>query len=33
MARIGDFREAFLSPELVAQHGREDGISNIRCVT
>ncbi|GLC41538.1 hypothetical protein PLESTM_001212500 [Pleodorina starrii] len=30
MARIGDFREAFLSPQLVATHGSEDGISNIR---
>ncbi|GFR52476.1 hypothetical protein Agub_g15045, partial [Astrephomene gubernaculifera] len=30
MARIGDFREAFLSPELVAAHGAEDGIANIR---
>lgn len=31
MARIGDFREAFLSPQLVATHGVEDGITNIRC--
>eukprot|EP00798_Chlamydomonas_sp_ICE-L_P000839 gene839-33570_t len=30
MARIGDFREAFLSPEMVAAHGREDGLQNIR---
>jgi len=30
MARIGDFREAFLSPELVTAHGAEDGITNIR---
>ncbi|KAG2498182.1 hypothetical protein HYH03_003937 [Edaphochlamys debaryana] len=30
MARIGDFREAFLSPELVAGHGAEDGLHNIR---
>ncbi|KAG2451189.1 hypothetical protein HYH02_003796 [Chlamydomonas schloesseri] len=30
MARIGDFREAFLSPELVSRHGSEDGIVNIR---
>ncbi|EFJ41453.1 hypothetical protein VOLCADRAFT_107660 [Volvox carteri f. nagariensis] len=30
MARIGDFREAFLSPYLVAVHGPEDGIYNIR---
>ncbi|KAG2435847.1 hypothetical protein HXX76_007042 [Chlamydomonas incerta] len=30
MARIGDFREAFLSPELVARHGAEDGIANVR---
>ncbi|GIL82720.1 hypothetical protein Vretimale_8294 [Volvox reticuliferus] len=30
MARIGDFREAFLSPQLVATHGSEDGITNIR---
>eukprot|EP00198_Chlamydomonas_reinhardtii_P002645 XP_001691981.1 predicted protein [Chlamydomonas reinhardtii] len=30
MARIGDFREAFLSPELVSTHGAEDGIVNVR---
>lgn len=30
MARIGDFREAFLTPELVAQHGAEDKLSNVR---
>ncbi|GIL55153.1 hypothetical protein Vafri_10748 [Volvox africanus] len=30
MARIGDFREAFLSPQLVATHGSVDGITNIR---
>lgn len=30
MARIGDFREAFLSPDLVAAHGPEDGITTIR---
>lgn len=30
MSRIGDFREAFLSPELVSAFGNEDGITNIR---
>lgn len=30
MARIGDFREAFLSPELLAAHGAHDGLANIR---
>jgi len=30
MARIGDFREAFLTPELMHEHGHLDGISNIR---
>uniref|UniRef100_A0A7R9YSI3 Oxidation resistance protein 1 n=1 Tax=Chlamydomonas euryale TaxID=1486919 RepID=A0A7R9YSI3_9CHLO len=30
MARIGDFREALLSPELVAQHGAVDGVTNVR---
>lgn len=29
-ARIGDFREAHLSPELVAEFGKEDGITCIR---
>ncbi len=30
MSRIGDFREAFLSPELVTAYGAEDYITNIR---
>lgn len=30
MARIGDFREALLSPELVSRFGADDGITNIR---
>jgi hypothetical protein len=30
MARIGDFREAFLSPDLITAHGAADGISFIR---
>jgi hypothetical protein len=30
MARIGDFREALLCPELVNSHGYEDGVTNIR---
>jgi len=30
MARIGDFREAFLSPDLVTAYGTEDGIGFIR---
>lgn len=30
MSRIGDFREAFLSPELVTAFGAEDYITNIR---
>jgi hypothetical protein len=30
MARIGDFREAFLCPDLITAHGQEDNISFIR---
>lgn len=30
MARVGDFREAFLCPDLVTTHGGEDGIGFIR---
>jgi hypothetical protein len=30
MARIGDFREAFLSPDLITAHGAEDNITFIR---
>eukprot|EP00882_Tetradesmus_deserticola_P003737 GHRQ01003952.1.p1 GENE.GHRQ01003952.1~~GHRQ01003952.1.p1 ORF type:complete len:434 (+),score=147.57 GHRQ01003952.1:516-1817(+) len=30
MARIGDFREAFLSPDLITAHGAEDRITFIR---
>ncbi|GAX76085.1 hypothetical protein CEUSTIGMA_g3528.t1 [Chlamydomonas eustigma] len=30
MSRIGDFREAFLSPELVTSFGSEDGLTNVR---
>mmetsp|Transcript_16630 Transcript_16630/g.30099 ORF Transcript_16630/g.30099 Transcript_16630/m.30099 type:complete len:366 (-) Transcript_16630:581-1678(-) len=29
-ARVGDFREAFLCPELVLLHGHSDGVENIR---
>lgn len=31
MARIGDFREGFLTPELVHEFGHLDGVANIRC--
>ena len=31
MARIGDFREAYMSPELVTAFGAEDGLTNVRC--
>ncbi|WIA42767.1 hypothetical protein OEZ86_008708 [Tetradesmus obliquus] len=30
MARIGDFREAFLSPDLITAHGAEDHVTFIR---
>ena len=30
MARIGDFREAHISPELVSEFGSEDGLTNVR---
>lgn len=30
MARIGDFREAFLCPDLITTHGGEDSIGFIR---
>jgi hypothetical protein len=30
MARIGDFREGYLSPDLVTAFGAEDGVGFIR---
>jgi hypothetical protein len=30
MARIGDFREAFLCPDLITAHGAEDSVGFIR---
>ena len=32
MARIGDFREAFLCPDLITAHGAQDGVGFIRWV-
>lgn len=32
MARIGDFREAYLSPDLISAHGAHDNVTFIRCV-
>jgi hypothetical protein len=30
MSRIGDFREAFLCPDLITSHGAEDGVGFVR---